>query len=135
MRDMPLESLFSIAGAIAALGWLLLILAHTLAGRPIYEELRPMAVFMYAGFSALTNACELRVRGHAAGTSIASMVWLVAAIAIGMTLFGKPDLWTRLLVMGVGVLSLAAAALLNHYTLTRSTSSARIYRTLGIPRP
>lgn len=115
--------------------WLLLMLAQTLAGRPIYEELRPLAVFMYAGFSAMTHACELRVRGNAAGQSIASTAWLVAAVAVGMALFGKPDLWARLLVLATGILSLAGAALLNHYTLTRSTSSARIYRTLGIPRP
>lgn len=130
------NSLFTLTPLLTWLEvWLLLIVAQTLAGRPIYEELGPLAVFMYAGFSALTHACELRVRGNAAGQSIASVAWLVAAVAIGMALFGKPDLWARILVLVTGILSLAAAALLNHYTLTRSTSSARIYRTLGIPRP
>ncbi|MEO6221828.1 MAG: hypothetical protein ABIP90_01160, partial [Vicinamibacterales bacterium] len=82
---------------------------------------------------ALTHALALWLKGSVAGQTAASMIGVISATGAAMALFEKPDMSTRLLLLMLGLLSLAVAAIINHYTLTRSTSSARAYRPLGLP--
>ncbi len=108
--------------------WLIVLLVHAVMGWPINEELSPLAVLAYAGLCAMSHALVLRSMGNTAGQTAASMVGVVAASAMAINLFENPDYLTRLLVLAIGLTSFGIAALINHYTLTRSTSTAMAYR-------
>ncbi len=108
--------------------WLIVLLVHGVMGWPITEELSPLAIFAYAGLCAMTHALGFPFKGNVAGQTAASMIGSVAAATMAINLFAKPDSHTRLLVLAIGLASLGIAALINHYTLTRSTSSAMAYR-------
>jgi hypothetical protein len=112
--------------------WLMVLLVHAALGLPIHVELSPMAVLAYAGLCALSHALGLWLMGSVAGQTAASMLGMLSAVGAAMLLFEAPGRRTQLLLLVIGLSSLAVAALINHYTLTRSTSSARAYRPLGI---
>jgi hypothetical protein len=112
--------------------WLMVLVVHVALGLPINEELGPLAILMYAGFSALTHALGFRLSGSTAGQTVASMVGIAAAVGTAVLLFEKRDQWTPLLLLLTALLTMAVAALINHYTLTRSTSSAMAYRRPGL---
>jgi hypothetical protein len=112
--------------------WIMLLVVHAALGLPINVELSPAAILMYAGFSALTHALAFRLSGSVAGQTAASMIGIVAAVGSAMVLFERTDHWSWLLVLLTALFSFAIAALINHYTLTRSTSSALAYRRPGL---
>jgi hypothetical protein len=133
---MPIEvvnSLFVLTPLVTWLAmWLILLIAHAVMGWSIHEELGPHAVLMYAGFTSVTHALEQRFSGSAAGRSITGMVGIAGAGGIAFSFFGHHDLTARLSVIAIGLLCFVLAAVINHYTFTRSTSSARAYRRLGV---
>jgi hypothetical protein len=111
---------------------LMVLGVHAALGLPINVELGPLAMLAYAGLCALTQAVGLWLKGSALGQSVSSTAGAVAAVSMAMALFEKPNAWTGVLLLLVCVSSMAIAALINHFILTRSTSSARAYRPLGV---
>ena len=112
--------------------WVMLLIVHAAIGLPINIELGPLAILMYAGFSALTHALGFRFSGSVAGQTVTTMMGIVAVVGSAMLLFERQAQSTRLLVLLTALACLAIAALINHYTLTRSTSSALAYRRPGL---
>lgn len=105
---------------------------HAVMGWPIREELTPHAALMYSGFTSLTHAMGFRFSGSRPGGSISLMVGVTGAVATAIAFFGRPDVSTRLVVLTIAVSCFLVAALINYYTFTRSTSSARPYRRPGV---
>ena len=114
--------------------WIAALLVHALLGWPLHVELAPAAILTYAGLSALSHAVGTPLNGSTGWHSLATMLVVVLAVGGAVLLLVKPDF--TFLVMAAGILSFVLAATINHFTLTRSTSSARTYRFLGaVGRP
>ena len=107
--------------------WILLLLAHAALGLPIGEELGPFAVLAYGGVSAVANALAFKVHGSRRGLMCVSLLPAGAPLYVE-TLRHVPHEWTRLVLLLVGLFSLTCAAIVNHRTLTRSTSGSLVYQ-------
>jgi len=108
--------------------WLLLRVVHAVLSLPLNVELSPLAVLMYAGLVAMNQAVALAFTGGVARRMVGSMIGFVSAAGGAAAVVEAPDSATRLALMAVvAAASLAIAALVNHYTLTKSTSLARAH--------
>jgi hypothetical protein len=112
--------------------WVAMLLVHVVLKWPLTVELGPAAIVMYAGLTALTHAIVCPLNGIVLGQTTASMLVVVFAPGSAIMLAEYPDIPPRLFLLTVAALSFAAAATINHFTLTRSTSSARAYRPFGV---
>jgi len=112
--------------------WLMVLAVHAALGLTIHVELSPMAVLAYAALCSVSHALGLWLMGSVSGQTAASMVGVALAVGTASLAFETSDRWTPLLLLLIGLTSLAVAALINHRTLTRSTSSARAYRSPGL---
>jgi hypothetical protein len=112
--------------------WVAMLLVHVLLEWPLTVELGPAAILMYAGLTAMTHAVYSPLSGTVLGGSTATMLGGVLAAGSAIMLAEYPDIPPRLFLLTVAALSFAAAAIINHFTLTRSTSSARAYRPFGL---
>jgi hypothetical protein len=79
--------------------------------------------FGFAGIGALAHAALLRFQGHPAWV-IASIGALIPLLNVGLR--GGTD--PQIVFAVIGAIALCTAALVNHYTLTQSTSSSRAYQ-------
>jgi len=114
--------------------WMAALLVHAVLEWPLPVELAPAAILMFAGLSSLTQAVGIPLNGSVGWHSLATMLGVGLAAGGAVLLFGVPD--STFLVPAAGTLSFVLAATINHFTLTRSTSSARTYRFLGaVGRP
>jgi hypothetical protein len=112
--------------------WLMVLLVHVTLRLPIGVELSPLAILAYAGLCAASHSLGLWLLGSVIGQTVASMAGFLSATGTALVLFEKPNQWTQASLLLIGLASLAVAALINHRTLTRSTSSARAYRSPGL---
>jgi hypothetical protein len=95
----------------------------------IGDGLSPALLAGIAGASALGDACMLQSRSRSRGWLIRSAVMLpVTLLAVGPYVNDVPPIAAWLVSATVGALTLAAAALLNHRALTRSSA---IYKSAG----
>ena len=108
--------------------WMILLLAHLAIGLPIPLELGPLAVLSYAGLCALAHALTNWFGKNHLGRTGASMVGVIVAGAMAVTLAEHRWIPVQPVFALVGLLSLMTAALINHRTLTRSSSSAIVQR-------
>ena len=114
-----------------ALVWLALIATHVAVVGTFPGNVRPDVFVLVGGVSALGHVLMLRY-GHK-GTM--GMIFLLGGVMpMGKRLSRMPwSLPVEVILTGVGVAALIAAAALNHRTLTRSTSSSKAYRGQSLP--
>ena len=108
--------------------WIILLLAHLALGLQIPVELRPLAVLSYAGLCALAHALTHRFGKSHLGRTFASMIGVIVAIGMAVTLTEHRWVPVQPVFAIVALSSLTIAALINHRTLTRSSSSATVQR-------
>ncbi len=107
--------------------WIVLLLAHTALGLPIGVELAPPSLLAFAGVTTVANALAFKVHGSRRGLMCVSLLPAGAPLYVE-TLRHVPHEWTRLVLLLVGLFSLTCAAIVNHRTLTRSTSGSLVYQ-------
>lgn len=109
------------------------LLVHFVLEWPLTIEVDPTVLLACAGATALTHAATLPVRGNRAWQTPASMVGVLVAAGTAIFLADNRNIPVRPTFLFAAVLSFVLAAVINHFTLSRSTSSAHAYRGVGAP--
>jgi hypothetical protein len=116
-----------------AIVWTVLLLTHFFVLGTWPVSLRPAAYLAVSGISALMTAGGLRGRGP-----LGMNIWMIAAFGFMFSMTQR--FLTRgaagfpaVFLAGLGLAALVIAAVVLHRTLTRSTSSSRIYRQTSAP--
>ena len=109
-----------------ALLWLSLIALHVAVIGLFPDALRTDLFVFLGGISALGHGLMLRY-GHKGGLGVVMILGALMSFAEKRS--GAPaSTETGTIMVAVGLVGLALAALVNHRTLTRSTSSSKVYR-------
>ena len=120
-----LFSPFAAWAILLLVGWSAYVFAYGTPGTLIIEF-----AFGMAGIAALVHAAQLRFQGGIGTFWIVAVIGGLLSQVMKAGLRDGTDVHVAFVLMGA--VALGAAAVVNHHTLTRSTSSSRAY---GRPQP
>lgn len=107
--------------------WIVLIITHRAVTGSFPGTLRLDVLVLAGGTSALGHTLALRFQ-RGAGVPWIFMPFGIATSILTKSVGSAPSGWASLALMMTGLTALGLAALVNHRTLTRSTSSANAYQ-------